>query len=104
MVWFWAIPIVYTYHIVQRGIERYHLAWLYLADPLVPVVLTFQRVLYNVRVYTPPGTTHPVALLPPHGAAWYAGFDLAVFAVSAALLAGALVVFGRLEGNFAEEL
>jgi ABC-2 type transport system permease protein len=104
MVWFWAIPIVYTFHVVQRGIEKYHLAWLYLADPLVPVVLTFQRVLYNVSTYVPPNTTKPVALLPPHGPGWYAGFDLIVFGVSIVLFLGALAVFGHLEGNFAEEL
>jgi ABC-2 type transport system permease protein len=104
MVWFWAIPIVYVFHQVQAGIERHNLAWLYLADPLVPVVLTFQRVLYNISTYTPPGATHPVPLLPAHGTAWYATFDLAVIAVSIVLLLGALVVFGRLEGNFAEEL
>jgi ABC-2 type transport system permease protein len=103
-VWFWAIPIVYVFHTVQHGIERYHLAWLYLADPLVPVVLTFQRVLYNISTYTPPGSTSPVQLLPPHGPLWYAGFDLGVMVVSVFLLLGALVVFGRLEGNFAEEL
>jgi ABC-2 type transport system permease protein len=103
-VWFWAIPIVYTFHTVQRGIEKYHLAWLYLADPLVPVVLTFQRVLYNVSTYVPPGSTTPVQLLPAHSAGWYAAFDLGVFVVSAGLFLVALSVFGRLEGNFAEEL
>jgi ABC-2 type transport system permease protein len=104
MVWFWAIPIVYTFHQVEHGIEKYHLAWLYLADPLVPVVLTFQRVLYNISSFTPPGSTTPVSLLPAHGSSWYAGVDLLVAAVSVMLLLGALVVFGRLEGNFAEEL
>jgi ABC-2 type transport system permease protein len=103
-VWFWALPIVYVFHQVQHGIEKYNLAWLYLADPLVPVVLTFQRVLYNITIYTPQGSSTPVALLPVHSAAWYAGFDLIVFAVSCVLFLGALVVFGRLEGNFAEEL
>ncbi len=35
---------------------------------------------------------------------WYVGADLAVLAVSILLFLGALVVFGHLEGNFAEEL
>ena len=103
-VWFWAVPIVYTFHTVQSGIERHHLAWIYLADPLVPVVLTFQRVLYNVSTFVPPGSSTPVQLLPAHGQWWYAAFDLGVFVVSIGLFLGALTVFGRLEGNFAEEL
>lgn len=104
MVWFWALPIVYVFHQVQAGLGRHHLLWIYVADPLVPVVLTFQRVLYNISLYRPPGSAGPVQLLPAHGTWWYGGFDLAVIAVSLVLLAGALVVFGRLEGNFAEEL
>ncbi|HXX89717.1 MAG TPA: ABC transporter permease [Acidimicrobiales bacterium] len=104
MVWFWAIPIVYVFHQVQSGLQRHHLFWIYVADPLVPVVLTFQRVLYNVSTYTPPGATTPVPLLPEHSTAWYATFNLAVAGVSALLVLGSLVVFGRLEGNFAEEL
>ncbi len=104
MVWFWAIPIVYVFHQVQHGIEKYGLTWLYLADPLVPVVLTFQRVLYNIGSYTPQGATTSENLLPPHGTMWYAYFDFGVIVVSAVLLLAALVVFGRLEGNFAEEL
>ena len=35
---------------------------------------------------------------------WYVGADLAVLGVSILLFLGALMVFGHLEGNFAEEL
>jgi hypothetical protein len=35
---------------------------------------------------------------------WYVGADLTVLGVSVLLFLGALVVFGHLEGNFAEEL
>ena len=35
---------------------------------------------------------------------WYVGADLTVLGVSSLLFLGALIVFGRLEGNFAEEL
>jgi ABC-2 type transport system permease protein len=104
MVWFWAVPIVYAFHTVQHGLEKLHLVWLYLVDPLAPVILTFQRVLYNIPVYTEKGTTTTVQLLPAHGVIWYATCDIAVLVASIGLLMGALVVFGRLEGNFAEEL
>ncbi len=39
-----------------------------------------------------------------YGIHWYVLTDLTVLGVSLVLLAGAMVVFGRLEGNFAEEL
>jgi len=104
MVWFWAVPIVYVFHQVQSGLSRHHLMWIYYMDPLVPVILTFQKVLYNISSYTPPGASAPVALLPVHSAGWYAMFNVAVIAVSLVLFLGSLTVFGRLEGNFAEEL
>ena len=43
-------------------------------------------------------------MLPLHGYLWYASLDVGVLAVSAVLFVIALAVFGRLEGNFAEEL
>ena len=39
-----------------------------------------------------------------YGIHWYVATDLIVLGVSLVLLVGAMVVFGRLEGNFAEEL
>jgi hypothetical protein len=39
-----------------------------------------------------------------YGTGWYVASDLIVVGVSLVLLLLALVVFGRLEGNFAEEL
>jgi hypothetical protein len=35
---------------------------------------------------------------------WYAALDFGVLAVSVVMVLVALVVFGRLEGNFAEDL
>ena len=77
---------------------------LYRLNPITPIVLTFQRALY--------GTTSPkglggvrVAILPDHaGPWWYLWQLLAVIAFSIALFFFAMNVFGRLEGNFAEEL
>ena len=39
-----------------------------------------------------------------YGIHWYVASDLIVLAVSLVMLFGAMIVFGRLEGNFAEEL
>jgi ABC-2 type transport system permease protein len=104
--WFWACPIVYSFQnqlasrLGQRG-----LTWLYFLNPMTPLVLSFQRALYaHVTVHStvPP---HLIAHeLPGHGFAWYAALDVGVLGAGLVLCYIALVVFGRLEGNFAEEL
>jgi ABC-2 type transport system permease protein len=104
--WFWACPIVYSFQnqlalrLGQRG-----LTWIYFLNPMTPLVLSFQRVLYahtTVHSTVPP---HAIAHeLPGHGFAWYAGLDAGVLGVGLVIFYIALVVFGRLEGNFAEEL
>jgi ABC-2 type transport system permease protein len=69
------------------------------------LVMTFQKVFY--AVYKTQETIPPHAVTPmlaTYGIHWYVAADLTVLAVSLLLLFGAMVVFGRLEGNFAEEL
>jgi ABC-2 type transport system permease protein len=118
VAWFWAIPTVYAFsgrvHTDLQAhriflIPHTRLIWLYFANPVAPIVMTFQRVFYND--YHPRYTIKALDnKLIPHGVLanypthWYVGADLAVLAVSALLFLGALVVFGHLEGNFAEEL
>ena len=84
---------------------------MYFLNPVTPLVLTFQRCIYNkvapmALVKQPDGKYAPVhyAVLPLHGYLWYASLDVGVLAVSVVLFFVALAVFGRLEGNFAEEL
>jgi ABC-2 type transport system permease protein len=43
-------------------------------------------------------------VLPNKGMLWYGGLDVAVLFIGVVLFVVALAVFGRLEGNFAEEL
>jgi ABC-2 type transport system permease protein len=106
--WFWACPIVYCYWITvakSAKLHAWHITWLYFLNPLVPLVLTFQRVLYNIPVGHL--TRQPYTLtrfLPPWPGSTYLWADLGVLAVGLVLFVLALVVFGRLEGNFAEEL
>jgi ABC-2 type transport system permease protein len=116
LAWFWAIPGIYAYSgrvhdgLVKHtifGIPGTHLIWLYFANPVSPVVMSFQRVFYNVTA--PHSTLKPHALIKGgvmarYGIHWYVASDLIVLGVSLVLLLGAMVVFGRLEGNFAEEL
>ena len=68
--------------------------------------MTFQRVSTprspSTSTNTPSST---INVLPHHGMLWYGSLDLGVLVGGLVPLPrGALVVFGRLEGNFAEEL
>jgi ABC-2 type transport system permease protein len=104
-LWFWLTPIVYPYEKLAPKLHAWHLAWLYLANPVTPIVLTFQRVLYpHVQVVStnPPHAT--VTVLPSWAPSTYLLLDLGLIVAGCVLLLFAESVFGRLEGNFAEEL
>jgi len=105
MAWFWGTPIVYTFGQVSAQVTTHHLTalkYLYLANPITPVVMTFQRAIYGQTSYVYGGAVHHV--LPNWGIATYAWVDGLVLAGGVVLFLLALVVFSRLEGNFAEEL
>jgi ABC-2 type transport system permease protein len=124
LAWFWAIPGIYPFSgrvhddLVKHsifGIPGTHLIWVFFANPVTPAVMSFQRVFYNVDhpistllTKLPSGKkVHeliPNGVLARYGIHWYVASDLVVLGVSLLLLLGAMVVFGRLEGNFAEEL
>jgi ABC-2 type transport system permease protein len=103
--WFWGVPVVYSYAstIGPKLSEHPILKVIYWANPLTPLVLTFQHVLYRTQsAYVP--HVGVKQLLPNYPISWYLSSDLIVIAVSVVLFLLAMVVFGRLEGNFAEEL
>jgi len=107
MAWFWGTPIVYPYGQVASHLKEFHITWLYLANPLAPIVMTFQRVIYVQTSYVSPlnNPAHvSTPLLPAVGLGWYAMVLGIVLAASIGLFLLSLIVFGRLEGNFAEEL
>jgi ABC-2 type transport system permease protein len=114
MAWFWGTSIVYAYgQIFLSGYQKTHpsLNWLqyvYLINPVTPIVMTFQRAIYGVTQYSylNPGQTTPTVyhVLPNWSVGIYGGMLGIVLAVSIGLFLLALIVFGRLEGNFAEEL
>ena len=74
-------------------------------NPMSPVVLTTQRVIYAHPIVhlTSPGAPL-MELLPSWGWGTYLWMDMIVISVSSILLWISLVIFGRLEGNFAETL
>ncbi len=100
--WFWACPIVYSYQTVEAKLGPRHLTWVYLINPMTPLVLACQRCLYNKPSYILNGQVIPV--LPEHGYLWYAVLVAGVLVAAIILFLVALATFGRLEGNFAEEL
>jgi ABC-2 type transport system permease protein len=100
--WFWACPIVYSYWTVEKKLGPRGLTWIYFLNPVTPLVLAFQRCLYAHPVVTIEGTVTQV--LPTQGYLWYVVLVLIVLAISVLLFLVALAIFGRLEGNFAEEL
>ena len=71
---------------------------------MTPIVLTYQRVIYNHIVVINTVSKLPYVILPPKGYLWYVEINLGVLAAAIVLTGLALTVFGRLEGNFAEEL
>jgi ABC-2 type transport system permease protein len=108
--WFWACPIVYAFQAniaVKLAAKGWaNLTWIYFLNPMVPLVLSFQRALYGQTTPTAIVNGKPTTfdVLPTWGYGTYVLLDLGVLAASAVLFVVALAVFGRLEGNFAEEL
>jgi ABC-2 type transport system permease protein len=105
--WFWACPIVYSYQkVVVPGLAAHGIPqWVYFLNPLTPMVLTFERVIYAKEWVhlTLPGAPY-TQLLPSWGAITYVELNALVLVASLVFLWIAMVVFGRLAGNFAEEL
>ena len=109
MAWFWATPIVYQYGLISSKVASkpgfVWIKYLYLCNPVTPIVITFQRAIYGVSDTKSTDAPHPVIhLLPPWGPLGYAGICGIVLVVGIGLFLLAMIVFGRLEGNFAEEL
>jgi len=106
--WFWGVPIIYSYNTVYDLFQSHHLlilARLYLVDPMTPIVLAFQRALYgHVHVHSLLGTHALIPLLATYSYGTFAWMLAIELGAAVLLLLGAMLVFGRIEGNFAEEL
>ncbi len=103
MAWFWATPVVYPYQQIAGTLSRHGILFLDFISPMTAIILTFQRALY--AKVSPLGSLHTVVhILPTNSVLWFAGQLSIVFIVSTVLFLIALRVFGRMEGNFAEEL
>ena len=109
LAWFWLSAVAYQYGMVaHKLVERFGPRGELLAalNPVLTVVITFQRTLYNPSPPTAADKANPdyIPVLPPHPASWYTIHLLVTGAASLVILFGALVLFSRLEDNFAEEI
>ncbi|HLF40107.1 MAG TPA: ABC transporter permease [Acidimicrobiia bacterium] len=95
MAWFWVTPIIYQFTLLTEQFDGR--AWPALLNPVTPIVLTFQRAFYGLY-------GDPPVLPPELTFGWYFRNLVVVTAASTVLLAVAMRVFRRLEGNLAEEL
>src|SRR5690606_16722051 len=99
LAWMWMTPIVYQYQLVAGKLEDRDLpSSLALLNPITSIILCFQRGIYGTV------SSDGMPILPDESPWWYLrnlGF-VAIFAM--VLLAIAVRVFDRLQGNFAEEL
>jgi ABC-2 type transport system permease protein len=101
LAWFWMTPIVYQYRLVADRLGNHQ--WVMFLNPLTAITVSFQRAIYNKVDAT--GANGTVPILPATDSVWWYLERLAAVGVaSVALFFVAMAVFGRLEGNFAEEL
>ena len=90
--WFFCSPIVYSYSLITDKLGEWQ--WVYLLNPVTPVVLVFQRAIY--------GDYSDAVHAFPYW--WYVRNLLFVMVGGIVVLTIGLSVFRRLEGNFTEEL
>ena len=101
LAWFWLTPIIYPFRqagdkLIDAGLPQ----WLFMLNPLTPVVVTFQRAIYNRTTVEKSN----VKLLPEVGIGYHLVLLSVLFAASIGLLVAAMAFFRRVEGSFAEEL
>ncbi len=105
-LWFWTSPVVYSYSnslAVQLG--THHLKWFYFMNPMALIVLTFQRTFYvNTLVHSTLGSHQLIHMLPSWAPSSFLYLNTAMLVVMIGLFLLALIIFGRLEGNFESEL
>src|SRR3954453_1165911 len=118
MAWFWLSPILYPYMLVAGKLAEYGITSnILLANPVTPVLITFQRALYGqadiVKPVINPVTHQPVIdpvthepvvkvthLLPDASVWWYLRNLAIVLVLATGLFLLAIKIFDKAEGNF----
>ena len=105
LAWFWMTPIIYPYRFVGDKLPGKGLPeWLFMLNPLTPIVMTFQRAIYNTTTAKDINGGGPINMLPDVGVAYHLVALTILLAASTVFLVLAMRLFRKLEGNFAEEL
>lgn len=105
LAWFWMTPIVYPYRLIAD--KGGWAAVLYKLNPILWIVLPFQRAIYNEPEPTvvKNGVVTTTHILPADvGPLWYLGRIAVVGVISVIVTLLAIKYFARVEGNIAEEL
>jgi ABC-2 type transport system permease protein len=102
LAWFWLTPIVYPFELVTGKLaEKGMYEYLGLINPVTSLLIAIQRGVYGkASVVHSDGTVQQ--LLPDQSQLWYLRNIGIVLLVSLGLLALAIKIFDRAEGNFAE--
>jgi ABC-2 type transport system permease protein len=100
--WFWFTPIVWPFRTLSDNPKLDGWEWVLWLNPVTPIVLAFQRAIYNKTEVVNGGVVSPI--LPEGGPVFYLWHVGIVFGAAAVLFVLALSYFGRVEGDFAEEL
>lgn len=113
LFWFWVTPVVYPVAQVYKRFAGHHWPFgLVLLNPMVVPVLAFQRAFYNAisplgPVKSPTGKItgySPVHILHNWSMMWYLK-NLGILAIVGVIMIWiGFAIFGKAEGNFAEEL
>lgn len=110
LAWFWFTPIIYPFMVVGNEDNEWFVR-LYTANPIVPVVISFQRAIYGEIAIAQPSSSGRLGdlgavteLLPTWGVGSYLLLLLYTIGLGAILLFVGLWAFARYEGDFAEEL
>jgi ABC-2 type transport system permease protein len=105
LAWFWMTPIIYPFRFVgDKLVEKDLPQWLFMLNPLTPIVMTFQRAIYNTTTAKDMNGGAPIKMLPDVGVAYHLLALGILLVASTAFLVLAMRLFRKLEGNFAEEL
>jgi len=103
LFWFWMTPVVYAPNQVYMKFLHHHLPFaIYLLNPMTSIVLCFQRAFY--KTVTPLYHGNPAPVLINFHLGTYFSFLGVLAAVAVVLIWVGFAVFGKGEGNFAEEL
>jgi ABC-2 type transport system permease protein len=102
IAWFWLNPVVYGAGLIRERLQGWF--WVYMLNPMAPVIGASQRAIYRTAYYTDSATGTQKLLLEDPGIVFYLEWLAVALATSLVLLAIGRRLFARLSGDFAEEL